>query len=137
MTQDLDQGYSNSIKGYEKRVEMAITKMRPVIVIDCCNVSAMERKQWLDMAKEHGLQKDKIWCVYTKRSVEECSNRMKTPEHKQSHPHGRISGLPYTEQLLELLGNKIEEPKTEEGFEHVFVIDEDKKDIPQAINDLK
>jgi atypical dual specificity phosphatase len=90
----------------------AISRCRndPTLVLDRCNLTVTERKEWLDLAK-----RPKTWIVFFDVSVEECKWRI---VRRGGHETVKKRGP----SIIDSMDGMLEIPTTREGVEKVITI---------------
>jgi atypical dual specificity phosphatase len=85
---------------------------QPTVVVDRCNPTREDRRQWLDSLKHH----QKAWAIFMATPVEECVYRA---EHRKGHEtlRGARAG-----SIITALAHKLEPPTTAEGFAKVICL---------------
>lgn len=92
------------------------------VVIDRCNFDIRQRKSWLDLAKEYGV--DSVYCVWLDLSKEECQKRAGS---RKNHP--TIKTEKTAHRVVDEMSEKFVEPTLEEGFKKIYKINRDELDI--------
>lgn len=87
------------------------------VVIDCCNVSAQKRKEWLNLAHA-----PRSWCVFFNIPAATCKQRIQLRADHPTIPAG-ASGIKIIDSMLRQLENPLL-PRSGEGFERVIEIQE-------------
>lgn len=88
------------------------------VIIDRTNINKMQRKIWIDLAKEFGVKE--INCVFLKVDPEECIKRI---HERKNHP--TIKELESLDKKKEIVYNFVksfEMPEIEEGFDKILII---------------
>ncbi len=84
------------------------------IILDRCNVTKKERKEWIDSYKQ--LANSKIWAIYFDVGVELCKQRV---VERTNHPTlGGTGAL----KIIEDIYGKLEKPELSEGFDEILTI---------------
>lgn len=105
--------YVNQDTTGRKEVEKTISincKNNKLVLIDRCNLTKDDRKEWLSYFKEP------VWCLHFDLPPEECFYRV---EHRKHHP--TLSG-PSGVKIAKSLLIKFENPVLQEGFQQVIRI---------------
>jgi atypical dual specificity phosphatase len=84
-------------------------KTTKTIILDCCNLTADKRKEWLGLAFNA-----QSWCIFVDTPYEECQYRIVRRKGHQTIQEG--GGL----KVLESAIKKLEVPTLKEGFKRMF-----------------
>lgn len=83
-----------------------------VICIDRTNINKQQRKHWINLAEEYGIED--IQCIYFKSTPEKCLERMKNRKDHPTIPEN----TPEQKQIkiINRFYKSLQEPSFEEGF---------------------
>lgn len=87
------------------------------IILDRCNVSKEERKEWLTSYTQ--LTNKKIWAIYFNLDVNVCKERVK---FRENHP--TLSG-PGAQRIIEDVYSRVEAPIANENFSEIIMVTDD------------
>jgi atypical dual specificity phosphatase len=87
------------------------------IILDRCNVSKEERKEWLTSYTQ--LTNKKFWAIYFNLEVNVCKERVK---FRENHP--TLSG-PGAQKIIEDIYRRVEAPIANENFSEIIMVTDD------------
>jgi protein-tyrosine phosphatase/predicted kinase len=92
-------------------------KKNVCLVLDRCNMTKAERKEWIDMYT--GVTNKNMVCIAFNYPVETCLDRVKLRQH-----HPTLSG-PGGMKIIQDMAPKFEMPNSSEGFKEIITVSND------------